>query len=191
ERQVVAGLAVPRREDLARRRLAQHPLQRGVAPAPEIGGHPRPVQGHVGGQRGGRRAIGWPPLLTADNGQRHGVTGECRGQRRLEIAGAAELLEVFREESVLAIVPRRAITTARDELVGKGESVPCGRHRSSSMRMCVGSGRATALRPRAGMRESEAYFACPAASVSRESRDLLTPWVVNFALGCREEEDTR
>src|SRR5262249_23032924 len=186
---VVASPAVSRREDFARRRLAQHPLQRGVSHAPEIGSHARPVEMHVGRQRGGRRTIGEPPLLTADIGERHSGTAELRGHRHLEINGPAELLEVLREESVLAIVPCRAITTAGNEIVGKSESLPCGRHRLSSMRILDGSGRATAIRPQSGMIDSDASSACPAASMSRESRDLL-PRVANFGLGC-PEEDTR
>ena len=68
-RDVVAALGVAGGEDLAGRRLAQHPLQRLVTGAPQIGGDADPVDVHVDAERRRRRMIGQPPLLPADLGQ--------------------------------------------------------------------------------------------------------------------------
>src|SRR5262245_29862004 len=46
-REIVAALSMACGEDLARHRLVQHPFQRFVSYAPEIGGNANPVQMHV------------------------------------------------------------------------------------------------------------------------------------------------
>ena len=125
QRQVVARLAVPGREHLAPRALFQHPLQRRVAEAVQVGRDAHPVEVHVGRQGGGRRAVGQAALLAADLGQRHPEPAELARDRHLQVAGLLQLLEVLGEEAVLAVVGGGALATARDQLVGEH-----GRHGS-------------------------------------------------------------
>src|SRR5262249_31230048 len=146
------------------------------------------VGSRVGGDGGGGWAVGGPPLLATDLGQRHAVAAQLLRHGHLQIAGIAELLEVFREEAVLAIIPRRTIAAPGDELVGESESVPCGRHRETSMCMRVGVGKGH----RATTPSRASKIGCilclssriRVKSVSRSSRSA--PLV--FALGCREED---
>ena len=131
QRQVVARLAVPGREDLAPGALLQHPLQRRVAQAVQVGGDAHPVQVHVGRQRGGRRAVGQAALLAADLGQRHPEPAELARDRHLQVAGLLQLLEVLVEEAVLTVVAGGALPAARDQLVGQhGRNGSGGSHRS-------------------------------------------------------------
>jgi hypothetical protein len=93
--QIVAGLAVSGREDLAGRALLQHPAQRGISQSVEIGGDAHPVQVHVCGQGGGRRTIRQTALLVADFGQGHPQPTDLAGDRQLEVAGLLQFLEVL------------------------------------------------------------------------------------------------
>src|SRR5206468_3404437 len=122
DRQVVAALAVPGCEDLAPGTLFEHPLQRGVTQAVEVSRQAHPVQVHVRRQGGGWRAVREAALLAADLGQRHAVPTECARDRQLQVAGLLQLLEILREEAVLAVVGRRALATAGDQFVRQ-----CGR----------------------------------------------------------------
>src|SRR5437667_241951 len=74
------------------------------------------------------------PLLANDLGEREASSAQFGGHRELQIAGRAELVEVVREECVLAIVFRRAAREAREHRVGQGgcfSRCDCGCHRGS------------------------------------------------------------
>src|SRR5689334_5619296 len=71
DRNIVAAFRMSSRENLARSGLAQEPLQRVIAAAPQIGGNAYPIQMHVHGQGGGWSVIGEPPLLAANLGEVH------------------------------------------------------------------------------------------------------------------------
>jgi hypothetical protein len=69
QRDVVATLGVPCREDFTGRRLRQNPLERFVTGAPKIGGDANPVDMHVDAKGGGRRVVGEASLTLAYLGQ--------------------------------------------------------------------------------------------------------------------------
>jgi len=129
ERQIIAGFAVAGGKDLARGRFGEDPLERLVAGPPHVGGEPGPIEVHVRGERRGRCAVGQTPLFAADPGQGHAGATEMLRHRHLEIARGAQLLEIFGEESVVAIVRRRSATATADQFVGKGGHGRCV-HRS-------------------------------------------------------------
>src|SRR5262245_21621732 len=81
----------------------------------QIGGEPRPVQVHVDRDRGGRRAIRQPGLLAADGCQVQAATAELRRHRRDEVAGGLQLVEVFLEKAVVAVVSRGALAAALEK----------------------------------------------------------------------------
>ena len=90
------------------RRLLEQPLQRPVAGAPEIGGDAGPVEVHVDRQRRRRGVIAETPLLLRDARPASGPRRRAPSARPAAVPGLAQLLEVLREEHVVAVVLRRA-----------------------------------------------------------------------------------
>jgi hypothetical protein len=116
-RDVVAALGVAGGEHGTLRCLGEHPLQRPVPGAPEVGDEAGPVEMHVHGERRGRRVVAEPALLAAHVGEGVPPPAEFARHGDGEIAGVAQLLEVFVEEAVLAVVSRGALLEAMQHLL--------------------------------------------------------------------------
>ena len=99
-------------------RLEQPALRR-VAGAPEIGGVARPVQVHVDRERRRRGVVAEPPLLLRDARERQACPSELGRNGDAKISGLAKLVEVVREERVVAIVLRRPLREPGEHLVGQ------------------------------------------------------------------------
>ena len=109
QHEIVARLAVAEREQLAGRRILQHPVERGVA---ALGEHPRdadPDEVHVDAERGGRGVRGEQAL----------VARRLEEGPRREVAGGAQLVEVLGEERVVAVVSGGALADAGEQLGGQ------------------------------------------------------------------------
>ena len=91
-------------EHFAGRRFTQDPLERFVAGAPRVGGVADPVVVHVQPERGCRRVLCEPPRLAADLDEVHAEAAEFLRHRHLQIARRFQLVEVFLEEAVVAVV---------------------------------------------------------------------------------------
>jgi hypothetical protein len=124
QRNVIAPLGMSRREDLAAYGPTEDPLEGPVAGAPEVGGHPDPVEVHVHGERRGVRVGGEPTLLV--HALREGQTPPSQFTRHGdgEIPRPAQLVEVLLEEPVLAVVPGRALVEALEHRLGQDRG--CG-----------------------------------------------------------------
>ena len=116
---VVAALTVAGGEDLARRRLTQHPLAARVAEAVQVGGDAGPVDVHVHRDRGGGRDGGQPALQLHHVVDAEPQPTELARDRHGEVPGRAQLLEGLLEEAVLAVVHRRALVEASEHVVGE------------------------------------------------------------------------
>ena len=119
QRDVVAPLGVARREDLAAHGPTEHPLEGAVAGAPEVGGHPDPVEVHVHGQRGGVRVVGEPALLAHALREGQAPPSQVARHGDGEIPRPAQLVEVLLEEPVLAVVAGRALAEALEHRLGQ------------------------------------------------------------------------
>ena len=118
----MAGLGVPRREDLAPARRLEDPIARGIAHAPHLPGDPAPVDVHVDGQGRGRGVVGEAPRFAAALGQREAEASELARDRHLEIRGLPKVLEILREEAVLPVVDGRALVEPVEEVIGQDRS---------------------------------------------------------------------
>ena len=84
--------------------VAQNPFQGMVSSAPEIGGNAHPIKVHVHGECGGGRVVCQAALLETYFRERHASPAEFLGQGQQQILRSAELLKVFLEEAVFAVV---------------------------------------------------------------------------------------
>src|SRR6266436_194478 len=74
---------------------------------------------HVGGECGWRRAPRQPALLLADFAQGQPEPAEFLRHRRQQILGLPQLVEIFEEEPVLAVVAGGALGAALQQVVGQ------------------------------------------------------------------------
>jgi hypothetical protein len=118
-RQVVAGLAVPGREDLAGHGLFEKPGERGIAHPVEVGRDTDPVQVHVDRQGRGWRPVGETSLLLADFGEVQPLPAELLRDVDLQVACLLQFLEVLREEPIVAVVAGSALAAAVDQALGQ------------------------------------------------------------------------
>ena len=103
-RNVVAGFRVTGGEDLSRGGFLENPLAGLVAAAPQICGEPDPVVVHVHGERRCRRVHRQASSHLGDVIQRESHAAELLRHGHLQVAGRLQLIEIFLEEFVLAIV---------------------------------------------------------------------------------------
>lgn len=106
-----------RREDVARGRALEDPLERWVPEAPQVGRDAHPVVVHVQGERRGRRVAGQAARFLHQVRHRKARPAKIRRQREPQVAGIAQLLEVLVEERVVAVVARRPLTASLQQLV--------------------------------------------------------------------------
>jgi len=116
-RKVVARLGVTGGENLPIRGVAEEPFQRVVTRTPEVRGDARPVDVHVDGYRRGRRVVREAPLLATNLDQCEPAPTELLWNRHRQVSGRAQILEVFGEEPILAVVYRRAFVAAPEQLL--------------------------------------------------------------------------
>ena len=117
--QVVAALADAEREDLARDGAVLHELEAGDSAIGEDLRDARPHEVHVDSQ-GCRRGRASQALLQ-DRGlgePESRATALSRHQYR-QVPGSPQLVQVLLGEGVLAVVDRRALADALEEVVGK------------------------------------------------------------------------
>jgi hypothetical protein len=114
---VVAALGVAGGEHLTGRRRFEQPQLRQVAGAPEIRGSTGPIEVHVDRQGGGRGVIAEPPLLLRDAGERQARAAELGWNGQPQITRLSKLLEVVREEHIVAVVLRRPFRKASEHVV--------------------------------------------------------------------------
>ena len=119
QRHVVARLAVDRREHGAFGRLLQDEPAGLVAHLQQVGGQSGPVDVHVHGQRGGRRDVCQPARQLGVAVQPESGAAVLGGQRTRQVAGLAQLGEVFVEEPVVAVVLGCPLVEAGQHLLGQ------------------------------------------------------------------------
>jgi len=119
EREIVATLGVPGREDFACRGLLQDPFERFVAGTPQVGSDADPVDMHVDAEGGRRRVVGEASLALADVGQRQALSAELLGDVHREIAGLPQILEVLLEEAIVPIVGPDTLRESLQKVVGQ------------------------------------------------------------------------
>jgi hypothetical protein len=110
---------VSRGKDFACRRLAQDPLAGFISAAPHIGGETDPVVVHIHSEGGGRRVHRQPACHVGHLGERVPQTTELLGDGDRQVAGLLQVVEVFLEESVLAVVRRCARANSLEQLLGQ------------------------------------------------------------------------
>ena len=108
---VVAMLGMPGGKHFACGRLLEDPLDRFVATPPQVRSVADPVVVHVERERGRRRVHRELPCLASDFGQVHARARRSPRQRHPQIARRFQLVEVFLEKPILAIVFRRSLAT--------------------------------------------------------------------------------
>jgi len=119
QHQIVACLADAEREDLARHGARLHEAQ---VVDPAVGEHfrdARPHQVHVDRECSGGRGTGQALLQHGRVGEREPGAAEFLRNEDREIAGGRQLGEVLLGERVLAVVDRRPLAEAREQIVGK------------------------------------------------------------------------
>src|SRR4029077_14276938 len=108
--------AVSGGEDRAAGRLLEDPIPRRVTGAVEVGAEPDEVVVHVDGDGGGRRDVGDLSLQAVDRAEVEARAAERLGYRSQEVATLAKILEVLREEGVVAVVPGGARVEAGEQV---------------------------------------------------------------------------
>jgi hypothetical protein len=108
-----------RGEDLPGFGFLQQPLERAIAAAPEVGGVSDPVMVHVEADRGRRRELRQPAGLASDLDEVHPRPTELFRQGQVQVAGGAQLVEVFLEESIVTVIDRRALAAPLEERIGQ------------------------------------------------------------------------
>ncbi len=119
DRDVVAGLGVTGREDVAGGHVVQHPVAGRVAPAVQLGGHPHPVEVHAGGECGRGCVPGEAPLQLSELAEADVPTTEVGGDRGGQVAERGELLEVLVEERVGTVVAGGPSAEPLQQFVGE------------------------------------------------------------------------
>ena len=119
QRDIVAGLAVTGGEDVACCCLLEQPGKARVTGAVELRGDPRPVEVHVDRDRGRGSDVGEPALQTSHLCERQPRPPEVGRDREVEVARAAELVEVLLEEAVGGVIARGPLIEAGEQLVGQ------------------------------------------------------------------------
>ena len=127
-RNVVPVLGMARREHLAGRGIAQDPLARLVARAPQVGRVADPVVVHVDAQRRRGRVLCEQARFARHLCERHALPAELLRYRHEEIAGGLQLVEVFPAKRVVAIVLRRPLAATVEKCLR--EHGPGRGHRS-------------------------------------------------------------
>ena len=110
---------MPGREHLAVAGFAQDPLGALVAGSPQVGGHAGPVEVHVHRDRGGGRVVCEPALQLEYLVEAEPGSAELLGNGDVQVARAAELLEVLVEEPVVLVVLGRSLVEAGEHVVGE------------------------------------------------------------------------
>jgi hypothetical protein len=128
--QVVAALGVAGGNDLAGHSSFQEPLQGLVPDAPEVGGHTGPIQMHVHRQSGGGGMIRQAALLLAHLSQARTHPAQRFWHVHAQIAGLAQLLEIFLEEATFPVIDGGPLRTAGQDVVGQDAMIGDGCHTS-------------------------------------------------------------
>ena len=116
-------------EHFAGHRLVQDPVQRRIAGRAQEAGDAGPVQVHVDGHGRSWSAVREALLLLAQIGQRQARSAEIARHQYVEVPGGAECLEIFEEESILAVVRGGAFAARLDQFVTQdGRWWRCCRH---------------------------------------------------------------
>ena len=108
---------MPGGEDLARHRLLQQPFKRTVAPAPQIGDQPDPIEMHVDAERRRRSMIAEPALLATNFGEIESGPAQFFRHGHRQIADFPQILEILVEEPVFAVVTATSLRELAQQLI--------------------------------------------------------------------------